>query len=50
MADEKTNGADPAHMKHMRELQNRVEQLEGLRNVVTYDNFYEELAAGGSTR
>lgn len=34
------------HTKHIRDLQNRVEQLEGLRNIVTNDNFYEELAAG----
>lgn len=37
--------ADHLH-NHVRELANRVEQLEGLRNVVTNDAFYEKLAAG----
>lgn len=31
---------------HDRHHENRIEQLEGLRNVRTAENFYEELAAG----
>lgn len=34
------------HTKHLRDLQNRIEQLEGLRNVTTHEGFYEKLAAG----
>ena len=34
------------HTQHLRDLQNRVEQLEGLRNVTTNEAFYEQLAAG----
>lgn len=45
MSNHHTDGIDQ-HAKHLRDLQNRVEQLEGLRNIVTTDNFYEELAAG----
>lgn len=31
---------------HLRDLQNRIEQLEGLHNVRTNADFYEKLAAG----
>ena len=34
------------HAQHIRELRNRVEQLEDLRNVTTNADFYEKLAAG----
>lgn len=32
--------------QHLRDLQNRIEQLEDLRNVTTNADFYEKLAAG----
>jgi uncharacterized protein len=40
--------ADPnsTHANHIRHLENRIEQLEDLRNVVTNNDFYEKLAAG----
>lgn len=31
---------------HIRDLQNRIEQLEGLHNIRTNADFYEKLAAG----
>lgn len=34
------------HAHHIRHLENRIEQLEDLRNVVTNADFYEKLAAG----
>lgn len=37
--------ADPKD-HHIRDLQNRIEQLEGLHNVRTNADFYEKLAAG----
>lgn len=37
--------ADPKH-DHIGNLQNRIEQLEGLHNVRTNADFYEKLAAG----
>lgn len=45
MAAHHSDGNDES-AKHLRDLQNRVEQLEGLRNIVTTDGYYEELAAG----
>ena len=33
---------------HVRQLENRIEQLEDLRNVTTHTDFYEKLAAGKS--
>ena len=33
-------------IEHVRALENRIEQLEGLRNVVTNNDFYERLASG----
>ncbi len=38
--------AEPHHINHIRHLENRIEQLEDLRNVVTNNDFYEKLAAG----
>ena len=38
--------ADQHHQNHIRQLENRVEQLEDLRNVTTNADFYEKLAAG----
>ena len=37
------------HLDHIRTLENRIEQLEGLRNVSTNADFYEHLAAGKPT-
>ena len=34
------------HVDHIRALENRIEQLEDLRNVTTNADFYEKLAAG----
>ena len=34
------------HDDHIRRLENRIEQLEDLRNVTTNTDFYEKLAAG----
>ena len=38
--------ADPRAQQHILDLQNRIEQLEDLRNVTTNADFYEKLAAG----
>ena len=38
-----------AAIEHVRALENRIEQLEGLRNVSTNNDFYENLAAGKPT-
>ena len=38
--------AEPKSTDHIRDLQNRIEQLEGLHNVRTNADFYEKLAAG----
>ena len=38
--------AEAPHVNHIRHLENRIEQLEDLRNVVTNNDFYEKLAAG----
>ena len=46
MASHHHNGDAQHDAKHLHDIQNRLEQLEGLRNVRTTDNFYEDLAAG----
>ncbi len=46
MAHNHNNETPEQHLKHLRDLQNRVEQLEGLRNITTNEDFYEKLAAG----
>lgn len=38
-----------ADIEHVRALENRIEQLEDLRNVSTNNDFYERLAAGKPT-
>ncbi|KAK5170103.1 uncharacterized protein LTR77_004687 [Saxophila tyrrhenica] len=37
--------AEAHHLNHIRHLENRIEQLEDVRNVVTNNDFYEKLAA-----
>lgn len=42
----KTASEQQDYIHHIRQLANRVEQLEGLRNVRTNEDFYEKLASG----
>lgn len=47
MSETTANMAIPHEARtHMRNLENRIEQLEDLRNVTTNADFYEKLAAG----